>query len=319
MDQLTLASVSSATRTTLRAKHAPKTRQQYDPIVLKFADFCRERDIEVSAPGLIAILDFLQSRLDDGLAYSTIKSSAAALRDAYAFSPVRDLFHSQLYFDFLRGCERCAPPPRTSCFVWNPDVPLRRFLDRPRPADFLESAREAMFLFLMASALRVSDIERLAFDYSELADGSLIFSYFLKRKTRVGGKFSDVQLLPPLRDEAHSRLCPVRAVKHYLDLAGSIRKPGVRALFIHSKGRAATMLTLRRWVCDVLLASGIKATPGSCRSASASLAYFKGVSLDRITSSAGWSRSSTFREFYCRPVYSVPTVLFENTDVLTTD
>lgn len=321
VDQLTLHHVSSATRATILAKHAAATRRSYDPRFQRFLDFCRARDMEPAAPGLVTILDFLQSRLEAGLKYSTLKADACALRDAYVYSPVRDLFDSQVFHDFLRGCERSAPPPTTNAFVWNPEIPLQMLFQRPRPEEFLPAAREAIFLFLLATALRVSDVDRLSCRFTDRGTTGLEFPYLEKRKTRVRGKYCALQLLPPLRSSnpAMSRLCPVRAIRHYLALAASIRTEGVFALFVHSKGGKATMLTLRRWVCDVLSDAGIKATAGSCRSASSSLAFFRGVSLDRITASAGWSSSAPFREFYCRPVYSQPVVLFESPEPERTD
>jgi hypothetical protein len=66
---------------------------------------------------------------------------------------------------------------------------------------------------------------------------------------------------------------------------------------VSSNGLRASKDTLQRWVRDELLA-GIKASAGSCRSASTSLAFEKSVPINIIMRSAGWSLENTFRQFY---------------------
>ena len=63
--------------------------------------------------------------------------------------------------------------------------------------------------------------------------------------------------------------------------------------------------TIGRWVKDVLKSAGINLKMFSChstRSASASCAAAKGVPLQTIIDTAGWTNDSSFRRFYEKPV-----------------
>jgi hypothetical protein len=97
------------------------------------------------------------------------------------------------------------------------------------------------------------------------------------------------------------RICPVEAVRVFLSVATSLRG-NTSFLFVSSNGLCASKDTLQRWVRDELLLAGIKASAGSCRSASTSLAFEKSVPINIIMSSAGWSLENTFRQFYQREV-----------------
>ncbi|KAL4702636.1 hypothetical protein ACJJTC_003337 [Scirpophaga incertulas] len=69
---------------------------------------------------------------------------------------------------------------------------------------------------------------------------------------------------------------------------------------------AVSVNTLSRWVKMVLSASGINTTIFSSHStihASTSTAFMKGVSIDEIRWTAGWTdTSTTFAKFYNRPI-----------------
>jgi hypothetical protein len=74
-------------------------------------------------------------------------------------------------------------------------------------------------------------------------------------------------------------------------------------LFISSTGFRASVDTLRHWVIDLLLLSGVKATAGSCRSAASSAAMLRELNVEDVMKAAGWKRESTFRRYYHRVVH----------------
>ncbi|KAL4703248.1 hypothetical protein ACJJTC_002468 [Scirpophaga incertulas] len=101
-------------------------------------------------------------------------------------------------------------------------------------------------------------------------------------------------------------VCPAKCLTNYLKITSDIRK--CPSLFISYKKPhlAVSVNTLSRWVKMVLSASGINTTIFSSHStihASTSTAFMKGVSIDEIRWTAGWTdTSTTFAKFYNRPI-----------------
>ena len=69
--------------------------------------------------------------------------------------------------------------------------------------------------------------------------------------------------------------------------------------------RAAAASTIARWVKDVMREAGLdikKFTPHSIRAASTSAAMRNGIPIDSILATAGWTKESTFRKYYNKPL-----------------
>jgi site-specific recombinase XerD len=171
--------------------------------------------------------------------------------------------------------------------------------DRAHQADFLSAAREALFLILMATGIRVDDVHKLGEDF-RLENGVFVIPFLGKRKCKINGQWTSEQRLAPY--PGNERLCPGNALLLYATFAVPIRAPNVKSLFVSSKGQAAAKGTLCRWVKDILREAGIEAPAGSCRSASTSAAFSRNVSIDVIMSSAGWSSDLVFFRHYHRGV-----------------
>jgi integrase len=196
---------------------------------------------------------------------------------------------------FYQGSQRSAPPAQRKTVIWDPEVPLKFILRQPRPEEFRDAGKEALLLLLLATGIRVSDAARLSKKMT-LNNGVYAIPFLEARKTG----FSEPQLL---RSYSVERLCPVAALKHYLDLGRSRRHWDEKFLFISSKGTRASVDTLRKWVMSLLQKTGISATAGSCRSATTSAAILRDVPIDAVLKAAGWKRESTFRKYYHRLVH----------------
>ena len=69
--------------------------------------------------------------------------------------------------------------------------------------------------------------------------------------------------------------------------------------------------TISRWVKVTLAKAGFDISrygAHSTRAVSTSLAKMKGVSIDIIAKTAGWSNAKTFAKFYNKPVEHIMTV-----------
>jgi integrase len=159
------------------------------------------------------------------------------------------------------------------------------------------AAKEALFLLLMATGMRVDDMFKMGENF-EVHGGTLVIPFLEKRKCKVKGVWTSSARISSY--PGNERLCPINALLLYATFAVFVRTPGEKALFISSRGRRAAVATLAGWVTDILLEAGIQAPAHSCRSASTSHAFARKVSIDTIMSSAGWSSDLVFFRHYQR-------------------
>ncbi len=116
-------------------------------------------------------------------------------------------------------------------------------------------------------------------------------------------------------DDLHL-LCPVRALKMYVDRSSQWRK-SLQLLVCFGAGRkglAASKHTISHWVRDAIsLAYEVRGLPSpldirahSIRGVASSPALFRGVPLEDICMAAGWSSPHTFVRFYNLDVNTAP-------------
>ena len=101
---------------------------------------------------------------------------------------------------------------------------------------------------------------------------------------------------------ANEKICPLQALKEYLDRTMPLRK-GEKKLFIsyQKPNKAVSRKTISRWVKMVLSEAGIDTMifkPHSTRAASTSKAKACSVPVEVIMSTAGWNRATTFQKLY---------------------
>ena len=98
----------------------------------------------------------------------------------------------------------------------------------------------------------------------------------------------------------------MKHLKEYLRRTAQMRKGQSKLLLCYRKpfGRASKA-TISRWAKSVLEAAGIDVgvyKAHSSRAASTSHCVAKGLSLEEIMTTAGWSNAGTFARFYQKPL-----------------
>jgi site-specific recombinase XerD len=259
------------------------------------------------------ILDFLQEPVDLRQSYSSVKLRLAAVRNYLDRSPLAAVVQSKQLDDFLKGAQNLAPIPERSMYIWDAERLISCISHRPLPDELLDLAREALILLLLATGIRVDDAYKLGLQMT--AEPAVLHLRFLeKRKLDSSGRKSmnlDLARLHSSKpDPTVARLCPVEALHRYLRRATEVRIQDDPFLFISKKGIRAEKATLRRWVLDVFGWANIKAPPGSVRSATTSQAVWRGISIDQVLKSAGWTKECTFSTYYRRPIREKPTPFF---------
>ena len=98
------------------------------------------------------------------------------------------------------------------------------------------------------------------------------------------------------------RIDPVYHLKCYIERTSSIRKSDDLFITHNAPHGQATVITIARWIAQVISMWGQTGSGGSTRSVSTSYALAKGASLADILDAGNWTRETTFKKFYYQPV-----------------
>ncbi len=196
-----------------------------------------------------------------------------------------------------------------------------------RLADLKHLTHKAVFLLLLATAKRVGEIHTLIFMISH-SEGwkemTLYFDPFFIAKTQKlsdpSTKMSSISipaLAPSVEEGLPDRsLCPVRAVRYYIDRTAPSRAGRKRLFLPVQTGRLKDLSknTLSHWVQKVILEAYAeadeedarlslrKASVHELRALSTSLLFHKNFSLASVMDAACWRGHSTFSSFYLRDI-----------------
>ncbi len=114
--------------------------------------------------------------------------------------------------------------------------------------------------------------------------------------------------------DAQTSVCPVRALRIYIDRSASFRQSN--QLFVCyggcARGRAVSKQRLSHWIVDAITAAytnqGLECPlhirGHSTRAMASSWAWSRGMSIQDICVAAGWSSENTFARFYRLDVQS---------------
>ena len=200
--------------------------------------WCRDFGHRLSSPSIAKIAEFLTYMFKrKGAALSTIKGYRAMLSAVFKF-PLPGISTSPILKDLIRSFEISAPRPLFPPPPWDLDKVLQ-FLSGPSfepltRASFLNKTKAALFLLVMATAKRVSELQALSFSVSfQGEDLVLYYDPFFRAKTEsAANPLPRSVIVPSLSDFAGDLpervQCPVRAIKF-------LRKAARSASYIPSR------------------------------------------------------------------------------------
>ncbi|XP_041802371.1 uncharacterized protein LOC121613147, partial [Chelmon rostratus] len=311
-------------RNTVLNARAPSTRAQYENRWRLFSGWCSGRHEDPVHCSVPIILEFLQSLLDSGRSPSTLKVYVAAISSRHVLVNNNTVGCHRLVTLFLKGALRLRPPRLPRAPAW--DLPL--VLDALCSPPFEPLAQAGLrwlsvktaFLLAITSAKRVSELHALSVSSSCLrwnSDGSGVTLWpnpaFLPKVLSNSHLNQPIHLPrfdPPVGegDGKSVLLCPVRALRAYVDRTVGIRQSdqlfvcfgGPKKGFPLSKQRLAHSIV--EAICQAYKAGGHPLPSGvrchSVRSVSTSWAALRGVPLEAICAAASWASPSTFARFY---------------------
>lgn len=311
---------------TIQCARAPSTRSLYDNKWRVFEGWCEAKNIISFQCSVADVLCFLQDLLDGNKAFSTIKVYLAAISACHVGFGGAPIGQHPLIKRFMRGARRLRPVRKPLVPSWELPTVLEALSGLPfQPlecADLRVLSLKTILLLALTSARRISEFQALSVHTSCLQFSPDYGKVMLRPNPAFVPKVSDsayscstLELLafhpPPYAGEDEKRLnslCPVRALRIYIDRTKGFRKSN--QLFVSwapsHRGRALTRQRLSHWVVEAIVLAyesrGLQPPEGlrahSTRGMATSWALFKGTSVRDICAAASWASPHTFIRFY---------------------
>ncbi len=307
---------------TITSARAPSTRHAYALKWNLFVEWCSSHREDPRRCPIRVVLSFLQQRLERRLSPSTLKVYVAAIAANHDPVEGKSVGKHDWVVRFLRGARRLNPPRPPSIPSWDLSLVLRALQQGPfEPLQTVEPkflSMKTLLLLALASIKRVGDLHAFSVDDSCLQFGPADSQIILRPRpgyvpkvptTPFRDQVVSLQALPPEEaDPALALLCPVRALRHYVDRTQSFRTSD--QLFVchggRQKGKAVSKQRMAHWIVDAItLAYQAQGVPcpfrlraHSTRSVASSWALARGASLTDICRAAGWATPNTFARFY---------------------
>ena len=253
-------------------------------------------------PKIETIINFLAHLFDKGASYNKILTAKSALSNFLCLDIENNLGSLPVIKRFLKGVFQVRPSLTYQSRIakWDPSLVIN-LISQWYPHNEIGlkyMTLKLCFLLCVVSGQRCQTLACINVKDILFQEGKCtIFIRELLKTSRRG-----VQQLPiELLSFPHETICPVTALKSYLEITETIRKS--EKLFISWQKPHANVSagSIARWVKNLLKIAGIESTAHSTRSMSTSIAAAQGLPIQEILKAAGWSSESTFTKFYKIP------------------
>ena len=294
--------VSSASASLICASWREGTSRAYQSAWKRWVDWCGEREIDPCSTTVGNIVNFLTEIFNEGKGHSTLNRYRSAISMSHGATDGSPIGQHPLVSRLLQGMFNTRPPKPKSSLVWNVDTVVTHIKNRPASEELSlkELSQKVVTLLALTNADRASDLYLLTLSHRRYHEDRVTFLIEGLGKTRRSG--------PPREVSYHAfpdcpNICPMETLRVYERKTLSLRNETDPLLIscVKPHKQVATS-TISRWIKAMLREAGVDANAHSTRSASTSAAFAAGLSTKDIMNAACWSRESTFKRFYCRPI-----------------
>ena len=338
---------SEAVAARIEAPQRGSTRSVYEAKWTIFTKWCLSDQVDFRAPPLKAMADFLLHLFQDRkFQPSTTDGYRSAIADKLGNSPInisKDENLTRLLDSFHRDWPKC----RRGIPSWNLSLVLHQLTKAPfeplKEASLKHMTFKTVFLLALGSGKRRSEIHAwLHKNIRHQSVWSKVSLYpspsFLSKNqlTREGPDSVAPVVIPalaPTLDESlkgDRSLCPVRALRYYLDRTSDLRQ-NKELVFVSSKkgfDKDISPATISSWLkrtvilcyelCDQEALTLHQVKAHDVRAFAVSKAFQSRVSLEQILSACHWKSHNTFTQFYLKDVAWADTELFHLGPVVAT-
>ena len=312
----------------IAAPQRSSTRTIYKSKWALFEKWCRENLVDFSTPSVKQISDFFMYLYQDlNRRPSTIDGYRTAIVDTLG-PTAHHIAHNADLHRLLYSFHRDRPKSSRNLPKWNLSVVLNELTKAPfepmKDTDLKHLTLKTGFLLALASGKHCSEIHAwVANKVSTLGQWEKVAVFpsdFVAKNqlAREGSQSVSPVTIPALttivdRQFKEDRtLCPVRALRYYLDRTKHLR--GSRSLLFISfkKGHTSDIraATLSSWLKQTILLCYkqadqqaldlVQVKAHDIRAFAASKAFYGGVSVDQIMQACHWKAHNTFTNFYLK-------------------
>ena len=288
---------------------------------LAFCGWCRGRSNTPIGAIIPMIVDFLiHLREDKGFSLSALKGYHSTINSVLTVRGM-DLANSKELSMLFRSFTKACSPQDLRPPAWDVALVLQSLTNQPyepiRKAEERFLAQKTLFLIALALAKRLGELHALSYRVSHAKDWKEVSFSFVPdfvAKTQDQSSFDPrfenftVPALPKSSSSPNSRLlCPVRAIKCYLDRTAQHR-PQCERLFITSgRTKEISKNTVSFWLRKVIsLAYQLSGKPlpspfplaRETRGVAPSFLFKKNYAVSQFLKAGTWRRHTTFTRHY---------------------
>lgn len=279
------------------------TLKQYESSFKAWWSFTKEKNYNIYITDDVKIIEFLTMRFSMGYKYGTLNSDRAAI----ALITQQDNSSEKLITRFMRGIFKKRPTKAKYTTTWNVDSVLQYVESIPdtENLNLKDLSQKTVTLMILATAQRLQTMTLITTDNIVISESAINIKVPELIKTSKPGGYQPDLTLPFFGEKQN--MCVARSLIQYLKLTKELRG-NCKTLFISTikPHKAIGAQTLGHWVKSFLKKAGVDINQFSAYSvkhAAVSKANARGVDIDTIRRTAGWSKqSSVFAKFYNRPI-----------------
>ena len=294
-----------------------------------FLSCCESNKLDVRSPSIAQIADFLLYLFKErNLQPSTIEGYRTAIADMVGNEKL-NISKDENLTHLLDSFHRDKPKERWGVPSWNLSLVLHQLTKAPfepmRKASLKHLTFKTVFLLALGSGKRRSGIHAWLYrNIRHQENWSQVSLYpapsFLSKNqlARDGPASVALVVIPDLAPSLDTSLrddrslCPVRALRYYLDRTKDLRK-GKELVFVSfrkSFQKDIVPSTISSWIKQIILlcyqlsdeeAQNLHQVKAhDVRAFAASRAFQGGIPLDQILSACHWKAHNTFTQFYLK-------------------
>ncbi|XP_057327244.1 uncharacterized protein LOC130668794 [Microplitis mediator] len=286
----------------LIASLTSSTLQQYNSALRDWWTFSQQKSRDPFATSATAVLEFLTYKFNSGASYGTLNST----RSAISLISSEYLSGNAYISRFLKGVFKLRPCKPKYESTWD-TAPVLEELAKQHPLETLDLqalTNKTILLLALCTAHRSRTFSLISIDNLTTTPAGIEIKIPEQIKTSRPGAFQPLLILPFFKEKPE--LCAASAIIRYLKVTKALRGEE-KKLFISIRKpyKAVSSQTIGKWIKSMLAECGVdeRFTGHSVRHAATSKAASKGISIETIRKTAGWSQNSqVFAKFYQRPI-----------------
>ena len=322
---------SKAVAARIEAPQRKSTRAVYEAKWAVFTKWCVSNQVDFTSPPVKSVADFLLFLFEDKkLQPSTIDGYRSAIADKLG-SAIVNISKDDNLTRLLDSFHRDRPKGRRGIPSWNLSLVLHQLTKAPfeplREASLKHLTFKTVFLLALGSGKRRSEIH--AWQHRNIrhqSDWSKVSLYpapsFLSKNqlAKEGPESVAPVVIPALAPtldrslKADRSLCPIRALRYYLDRTSALRQDKELVFVSFKKGfdKDISPATISSWIKQTVILcyelsdhqahSLHQVKAHDVRAFAASRAFHSGMSVEQILSACHWKSHNTFTQFYLKDV-----------------